>query len=105
MRRLLPFLLLLAAPAMCWAAPAESEPAAKNGACVYARPATTVAVAEGDDDGAVKAGVGALWYHSRGEPPCCCSRSSNAPKRRDRALAREWSGRHRTTSRSRRPRR
>ena len=47
MRRLLPFLLLLAAPAMCWAAPAESEPAAKNGACVYARPATTVAVAEG----------------------------------------------------------
>ena len=31
MRRLLPFLLLLAAPAMCWAAPAESEPAAKNG--------------------------------------------------------------------------
>lgn len=48
MRRLLPFLLLLAAPAMCWAAPAESEPAAKNGACVYARPATTVAVAEGD---------------------------------------------------------
>ena len=48
MRRLLPFLLLLAAPAMCWAAPAESEPAPKNGACVYARPATTVAVAEGD---------------------------------------------------------
>ncbi len=48
MRRLLPFLLLLAAPAMCWAAPAESEPAAKNGACVYARPAATVTVAEGD---------------------------------------------------------
>ena len=47
MRRLLPFLLLLAAPATCWATPTESEPAPKNGACVYARPATTVAVAEG----------------------------------------------------------
>ena len=48
MRRLLPLLLLLAAPATCWATPTESEPAPKNGACVYARPATTVAVAEGD---------------------------------------------------------
>lgn len=48
MRRLLPLLLLLAVPAMCWATTSESEPAQKNGACVYARPASTVAVAEGD---------------------------------------------------------
>ncbi|GAB3509355.1 hypothetical protein MNQ95_09300 [Pseudoxanthomonas daejeonensis] len=48
MRRLLP-LLLLAVPALCWAAASsESETAPKNGACVYARPAVTATVAEAD---------------------------------------------------------
>ncbi|AKC88350.1 hypothetical protein [Pseudoxanthomonas suwonensis] len=47
MRRLLPFLLLLAAPAMCWATASESDPAPKRGACVYARPAPAL-VADGD---------------------------------------------------------
>ena len=76
MRRLLPFLLLLAAPAMCWAAPAESEPAAKNGACVYARPATPPAARStpkpaatgggggggGDGDSAVPRVRGNRWH-------------------------------------------
>ena len=48
MRRLLP-LLLLAVPALCWATASETESAPKkNGACVYARPAAAVTVAEGD---------------------------------------------------------
>jgi hypothetical protein len=47
MRRLLP-LLLLALPALCWAAVAESDMAPKNGACVYARPAATATVADAE---------------------------------------------------------
>ncbi|HET6396899.1 MAG TPA: hypothetical protein VFF91_08685 [Pseudoxanthomonas sp.] len=40
MRRLSP-LLLLALPALCWAAPpSEQDTGRKQGACVYARPAT-----------------------------------------------------------------
>ncbi|WP_374012216.1 hypothetical protein [Pseudoxanthomonas koreensis] len=38
MRRLVP-LLLLAAPALCWAADTDDSPAPKRGACVYVRPA------------------------------------------------------------------
>jgi hypothetical protein len=47
MRRLLP-LLLLTVPVLCWATVPEAEPAPKKGACVYARPAPSVAAAEGD---------------------------------------------------------
>ena len=47
MRRLFP-LLLLAAPALCWANASESEAAPRKAACVYARPAASVSVAEGD---------------------------------------------------------
>lgn len=38
MYRLAP-LLLLAAPALCWAADTDDDPAPKRGACVYVRPA------------------------------------------------------------------
>ncbi|WP_372016262.1 hypothetical protein [Pseudoxanthomonas sp. 10H] len=48
MSRLLTLLLLLAVPALCWATASESGTAPKNGACVYARPAPAVAVAEAD---------------------------------------------------------
>lgn len=47
MRRLLP-LLLLALPALCWAAVSESGTTPKSGACVYARPAATATVADAD---------------------------------------------------------
>ena len=48
MRRLAP-LLLIAVPALCWAAPSDSEAEPKNGACVYARPATgSTAMADAD---------------------------------------------------------
>jgi hypothetical protein len=47
MRRLLP-LLLLTVPVLCWATVPETESAPKNGACVYARPAQSVATTEGD---------------------------------------------------------
>lgn len=47
MRRL-SLLLLLAVPAACWASTSEPGSAPKNGACVYARPAAAVTVADGD---------------------------------------------------------
>ncbi|UWX04262.1 hypothetical protein H1235_02910 [Pseudoxanthomonas sp. NC8] len=47
MRRLLP-LLLLTVPVLCWATVSETESAPKKAACVYARPAPTVAATEGD---------------------------------------------------------
>ncbi|KAF1685993.1 hypothetical protein B1992_09820 [Pseudoxanthomonas broegbernensis] len=42
MRCLVP-LLLLAAPALCWAADGDPDAAPKRGACVYVRPAATAA--------------------------------------------------------------
>ena len=48
MRRLLPLLLLLTVPALCWAGPADldaGKDAPKQGGCVYARPLTTAAIA------------------------------------------------------------
>lgn len=47
MRRLLP-LLLLAVPALCWAAASDDEMAPKNGACVYTRASAPASAAEAD---------------------------------------------------------
>ena len=46
MRRLFP-LLLLATPALCWAA-SDLDTAPKQGACVYARPSAATTIADAD---------------------------------------------------------
>lgn len=56
MRRFAPLLMLTLTP-LCWAGPALPDPSQKQGACVYARPATTAAERLGDDAPQVRPAV------------------------------------------------